>query len=271
MRATCAADGETILEAVGLARSFGGVVALEDYSIRLRPGDLVGLIGPNGAGKTTVFNLLSGVLRPDAGRILWRGADVTDRPTHVIARLGLARTFQNIRLFPDLSVIENVMAGLHMRHGGGLLPTLLGLPRHHRAEATIRRRAGETLELAGLRALGHVRAGDLAYGDQRRVEIARALATEPRVLLLDEPAAGMNANETQAVVELIRRVHEEFQIAVLVVEHDMRLIMNLCRQIQVLDRGRFLAAGTPEEVQTDPAVVAAYLGTRRQRAHARDH
>src|SRR5919106_1161859 len=249
MRATCAAGGETILEAVGLTRSFGGVVALENYSIRLRPGDLVGLIGPNGAGKTTVFNLLSGVLRPDAGRILWRGADVTDRPTHIIARLGLARTFQNIRLFPDLSVIENVMAGLHMRYGEGVLTTLLGLPRFGRAEATIRRRAREILELAGLQTLGSVRAGDLAYGDQRRVEIARALATEPQVLLLDEPAAGMNPRETQAVIEVIRRVHEDFSVALLVVEHDMRLIMSLCRSIQVLARGRFLAAGTPAEIQ----------------------
>ena len=270
MRTTHATNGETLLEAVGLTRSFGGVVALEDYSLRIVLNDLIGLIGPNGAGKTTVFNLLSGVLHPDAGRIFWRGSDVTDRPTHVIARLGLARTFQNIRLFPDLSVIENVMAGLHMRYGEGVLTTLLGLPRFHRAEAAIRRRARETLELAGLQALGSVRAGDLASGDQRRVEIARALATEPRVLLLDEPAAGMNPSETQAVVELIRRVHEDFAVAVLVVEHDMRLIMNLCRYIQVLDRGRFLAAGTPEQIQTDPGVVAAYLGTRRQRAHARD-
>jgi branched-chain amino acid transport system ATP-binding protein len=270
MRATGAPNDETILEAVGLTRSFGGIVALEGYSIRLQPGDLIGLIGPNGAGKTTVFNLLSGVLRPDAGRIFWRGADVTERPTHVIARFGLTRTFQNVRLFPDLSVVENVMAGLHMRHGRGVLPTLLGLPRFHRAEATIRRCARETLEIAGLQTLGAVRAGDLAYGDQRRVEIARALATEPRVLLLDEPAAGMNPRETQAVVELIRRVHEDFSVAVLVVEHDMRLIMNLCRSIQVLDRGRFLAAGTPAEIQANPAVVEAYLGTRRQRAHARD-
>jgi branched-chain amino acid transport system ATP-binding protein len=218
-----------------------------------------------------VFNLLSGVLRPDAGRIFWRGSDVTDQPAHIAARRGLARTFQNVRLFPELSVIENVMAGLHMRHGEGVLTTLLGLPRFHRAEATIRRRAREIVELAGLETLGPGRAGDLAYGDQRRVEIARALATEPRVLLLDEPAAGMNPTETRAVVELIRRVHEDFAVAVLVVEHDMRLIMNLCRHIQVLDRGRFLAAGTPEQVQTDPAVVAAYLGTRRRPAHARDH
>jgi branched-chain amino acid transport system ATP-binding protein len=265
------ADGETLLEALGLTRSFGGVVALDGYSIRLRSGDLIGLIGPNGAGKTTVFNLLSSVLHPDAGQIFWRGSDVTGRQAHVMARHGLARTFQNVRLFPDLSVIENVMAGLHMRHGEGVLTTLLGLPRFHRAEATIRRRAEETLELAGLQALGRVRAGDLAYGDQRRVEIARALATEPRVLLLDEPSAGMNPTETRAVVELIRRVHEDFSVAVLVVEHDMRLIMNLCRQIQVLDRGRFLAAGTPAEIQANPAVVEAYLGTRRHRAHARDH
>jgi branched-chain amino acid transport system ATP-binding protein len=271
MEKTPVANGPAVLEAVGLARSFGGVVALADYAIRIAPGDLIGLIGPNGAGKTTVFNLLSGVLRPDTGRIFWQGVEVTDRPTHEIARLGLARTFQNIRLFPDLSVIENVMAGLHMRHGEGLLTTLLGLPRFRRAEAAIRRRARETLGLAGLQALASVRAGDLAYGDQRRVEIARALATEPQVLLLDEPAAGMNPSETQAVVQLIRRVHEDLGVAVLVVEHDMRLIMNLCRRIQVLDRGRFLAAGTPEEIQANPAVVAAYLGTRRQRAHARDH
>jgi branched-chain amino acid transport system ATP-binding protein len=271
MAVTHAADGETLLEAVGLTRAFGGVVALEGYSIRIRSNDLIGLIGPNGAGKTTVFNLLSGVLAPDAGRIFWRGSDVTDRPAHHMARLGLARTFQNIRLFPDLSVIENVMAGLHMRYGEGVWTTLLGLPRLGRAEAAIRRRAREILELAGLETLAPVRAGDLAYGDQRRVEIARALATEPSVLLLDEPAAGMNPSETQAVVELIRRVHEEFAVAVLVVEHDMRLIMNLCRHIQVLDRGRFLAAGAPEEIQAHPGVVAAYLGTRRRRAHARDH
>jgi branched-chain amino acid transport system ATP-binding protein len=271
MRTTHPANGEILLEAVKLTRSFGGVVAIEDYSLRVASNDLIGLIGPNGAGKTTVFNLLSGVLAPDAGRIFWRGSDVTDRPTHAIARLGLARTFQNIRLFLDLSVIENVMAGLHMRYGEGVLTTLLGLPRFGRAEATIRRRAREILELAGLQTLGPVRAGDLAYGDQRRVEIARALATEPRLLLLDEPAAGMNPSETQAVVELIRRVHEDFAVAVLVVEHDMRLIMNLCRHIQVLDRGRFLAAGTPEEIQADPGVVAAYLGTRHRRADARDH
>jgi branched-chain amino acid transport system ATP-binding protein len=248
MGATRAAHGEAVLEAAALGRSFGGVVALRDYAIRIEAGDLIGLIGPNGAGKTTVFNLLSGVLRPDAGRIYWRGVDVTERPTHEIARLGLARTFQNIRLFPDLSVIENVMAGLHMRHGEGLLAALLCLPRFRRAEATIRERAGQTLELAGLETLASLRAGDLAYGDQRRVEIARALATEPKVLLLDEPAAGMNPSETQAVVALIRRVHAELKIAVLVVEHDMRLIMNLCRRIQVLDCGRFLAVGTPEEV-----------------------
>jgi branched-chain amino acid transport system ATP-binding protein len=271
MGATSAANHGVVLEAVGLARSFGGVVALRDYAIRIEQGELIGLIGPNGAGKTTVFNLLSGVLRPDAGRIYWRGIEVTERPTHEIARLGLARTFQNIRLFPDLSVIENVMAGLHMRHGAGLLATLLALPRFGRAEAAIRRRAAATLELAGLQARASVRAGDLAYGDQRRVEIARALATEPQILLLDEPAAGMNPSETQAMVQLIRRVHAELGVAVLVVEHDMRLIMNLCRRIQVLDRGRFLAAGTPEEIQADPAVIAAYLGTRRQRAHARDH
>jgi branched-chain amino acid transport system ATP-binding protein len=260
-----------VLAATQLSVRFGGVHALSGVDLAVAEGELVGLIGPNGAGKTTVFNLLSGVLSPDAGRIFWRGSDVTDRPTHVIARLGLARTFQNIRLFPDLSVIENVMAGLHMRHGQGVLTTLLGLPRFYRAETAIRQRARGTLELVGMQALGPVRAGDLAYGDQRRVEIARALATEPRVLLLDEPAAGMNLRETQTVVELIRRVHEEFAVAVLVVEHDMRLIMNLCRYIQALDRGRFLAAGTPEEIQTDPGVVAAYLGTRRQRAHARDH
>src|SRR5690606_10908200 len=268
MMVTAAVDG-AVLEAVGPSRAFGGVVALRDYAIRIAPGDLIGLIGPNGAGKTTAFNLLSGVLRPDAGRILWQGMDVTHQPPHALARLGLARTLQNIRLFADLSVIENVMAGLHMRHGPSLLTTLVGLG-FRRAEAAIRDRAEATLETAGLAALATVRAGDLAYGDQRRVEIARALATEPRVLLLDEPAAGMNPAETQAMVALIRRIHAELGIAVLVVEHDMRLIMGLCRRIQVLDRGRFLAAGTPEEIQADPAVIAAYLGTRRARGHARD-
>jgi len=262
--AGCAGAG--LLDVRDLGIRFGGVVALDGYGLELAEGELLGLIGPNGAGKTTVFNLLSGVLRPTAGRIVFKGHDLTGAPAQRFARLGIARTFQNIRLFRELSVRENVMAALHMRHGAGFAATLLGLPALHRAEREITQRADRCLATLGLEALAGMRAGDLAYGDQRRVEIARALASEPSLLLLDEPAAGMNPHEMAELVGLIGRLHRELGLTIILVEHDMKVVMGVCRRIQVLDRGQVIALGRPEEVQNDPAVIASYLGTRRRGA-----
>lgn len=263
-----AVSRDIILSAESLTRRFGGITAVDAYTLGVARGELVGLIGPNGAGKTTIFNMLTGVLDPTEGRVRINGRDMSGRPPYEFAEAGLARTFQNIRLFEDLSVLDNVMSGGHMRLGAGLLTTLLQMPRYWQAEAAIRDRALIAIERVDLGAHKTRRAGDLSYGDQRRVEIARALALHPEFLLLDEPAAGLNPTETSELMALIRSLVREDGISVLLVEHDMRLVMALCDRIQVVNRGRFIAEGTAREIQADPAVIEAYLGTRRNRVAA---
>jgi branched-chain amino acid transport system ATP-binding protein len=260
--------GTAILAVNDLRKSFGGVRALDGVSFELREGELVGLIGPNGSGKTTAFNLITGVSRPTGGTIAFRGERVDGNPPDRNAALGMARTFQNIRLFRDLPVIDNVMVGLHMRHGSGFWPTILKLPAARRSEEEIRRRALSMLEMLGLAGrAGHIVA-NLPYGDQRKVEFARALATEPTLLLLDEPTAGMNPQETAELGRTIRRLHGELKITTLLVEHDMQMVMSVCERLVVINQGRLLATGAPAEIKSNPAVIEAYLGRRRSEGHA---
>ena len=256
------------LKVEGLEKRFGGVVALTGYDIEIRTGELIGLIGPNGAGKTTVFNLLSGVLKPTRGKIYFKRQDITRFRPDQNAALGIARTFQNIRLFNALSVQDNIKVALHQRLGSGLWKTVFHTPEYRRSEKTIDEKSGEFLSLLGLEGVKNEPAENLPYGLQRRVEIARALAMHPELLLLDEPAAGLNPNETDELIGIIRTLHQKYHLTIFLVEHDMRVIMAICSRIQVLDMGQTLAEGDPESIRNNPKVIEAYLGKSDTQTHA---
>jgi len=254
-------DGsDALFQARGLSMKFGGLDALSGFNLNLQPGELVGLIGPNGAGKTTVFNVITGVHKPTSGRILFRGRDITGLAAHRVTQSGVARTFQNIRLFGDLSVRDNVLAAFHYRVRYSDLGAVLRSRAFRAEERRMFNDAEELLALFDLDGKVSESAHSLSYGEQRKLEIVRALATKPKLLLLDEPVAGMNAAESQALLALVRRIRDEHSLTILLVEHDMHFVMNICERLVVLDYGRVIARGAPRDIQKNAEVVRAYLG-----------
>ena len=249
-----------MLEVKNIGISFGGLKAVDNFSLELQENELSGLIGPNGAGKTTIFNLLTGVYRPDNGSIRLDGKELTGKSIIEINQAGIARTFQNIRLFSNLSVLDNVKAGLHNHHSYSTFEGIFRLPRYRAQEKEMNRRAEELLSVFHLEQMAELKAKNLPYGSQRKLEIARALATEPKLLLLDEPAAGMNPNETAELMETIQLVRKRFHMTILLIEHDMKLVSGICERLTVLNFGKLLKQGDTQEVLHDPEVVKAYLG-----------